>query len=236
MEERVQKILAAAGIASRRKCEGLIAEGRVAVNGRIAKLGDKADPEKDDIRVDGERVAKKEAKKYYAVNKPRGVVSTVTDPFGRVTVAQLVPQEARLFPVGRLDRDAEGLVLMTNDGRIANILMHPRYETPKTYSATLARDISQKDFRRLKKGVRIGWRRVVPEKAVVHTPRNVEITIHEGRKHIVKIIFKKLGYTVTRLKRTKIGNIILGTLPSGACRELSSAELAGLERLASKGE
>ncbi|MEM4253868.1 MAG: pseudouridine synthase [Candidatus Woesearchaeota archaeon] len=236
MEERIQKIIAAAGIASRRKCEELISEGRVTVNGRTAKLGEKADPEKDDIHVDGERIAKAELKKYYVVNKPRGVLSTVSDPFGRMTIMQLVPQGARVFPVGRLDKDSEGLVLMTNDGRIANILMHPRYETPKTYNVTLARDITQKDVRKLKKGVRIGWRRVVPEKIAVHTSRNVAITIHEGRKHIVKIIFKKLGYNVVRLKRTKMANITLGTLPSGACRELTKAELAGLQRLASNAE
>jgi 23S rRNA pseudouridine2605 synthase len=231
MEERVQKILARAGIASRRKCEQLIAEGRVTVNGRTAKLGDKADAEKDDIRADGERVAKPETKQYYVLNKPRGVVSTVTDPFGRLSVCQFVPSDARVFPVGRLDRDAEGLILMTNDGNMANILMHPRYEAPKTYQATLARDITQKDLHRLKKGVMFGWRRIIPEKVTMHNPRNVEITIHEGRKHVVKIIFKKLGYTVARLKRTKMANILLGTLASGACRELTKAELAGLQRL-----
>jgi 23S rRNA pseudouridine2605 synthase len=231
MEERVQKILAKAGIASRRKCEQLIAEGRVSVNGKPAKLGDKADAEKDDIRVDFERVNKPEAKKYYVVNKPKGVVSTVTDPFGRMTVVNLVPPGARVYPVGRLDIDAEGLVLMTNDGELANRLMHPRYEAPKTYTVTLAREMSQKDFRRLKKGVMFGWRRIVPEKVSMHTPVNVDITIHEGRKHIVKLMFKKLGYMVARLKRTKMATITLGTLPSGACRELTKQELLSLQRL-----
>ena len=234
MQERIQKIMAAAGIASRRKCEELIAEGRVSVNGKTAKLGEKADIDKDDIRVDGERLKKPEAKKYYAVNKPRGFVSTVTDPFGRRAVIQLVPSNERLYPVGRLDMDAEGLIIVTNDGRLANILMHPRYEAPKTYSVTLARNIEQKDLRRLKKGVMFGWRRIVPEKVSVHTPSHVEITLHEGRKHIVKIMFKKLGYTVARLKRTKMANILLGALPSGACRELTKAELAGLQRLVSE--
>ncbi len=231
MQERIQKIMASAGIASRRKCEALIAEGRVNVNGKTAKLGEKADIEKDDIRVDGERLKKPETKKYYAVNKPRGFVSTVTDPFDRLTVIQLVPSKERLYPVGRLDRDAEGLVIVTNDGTLANILMHPRYEAPKTYQVTLAREIEQKDIRRLKKGVMFGWRRIIPEKISVHNPSHIEITLHEGRKHVVKIIFKKLGYTVARLKRTKMANINLGTLPSGACRELTKAELAGLQRL-----
>jgi 23S rRNA pseudouridine2605 synthase len=231
MEERVQKILAQAGLASRRKCEQLIAEGRVSVNGKPIKLGDKADAEKDDIRVDFQRIKKPEIKKYYIINKPKGVISTVTDPMGRMTVVDLVPQDARVYPVGRLDIDAEGLVLMTNDGELANKLMHPRYEAPKTYTVTLAREMSQKDFKRLKKGVMFGWRRIVPEKVSMHTPVNVDITIHEGRKHIVKLMFKKVGYMVVRLRRTKMANIILGTLPSGACRELTKQELLGLQRL-----
>jgi pseudouridine synthase len=231
MRERVQKILARAGIASRRKCEELIAAGRVTVNGIIIKLGDHADAAVDDIRVDGARIPRQEQLKYYVLNKPRGVVSTVHDPQGRPTVMQFVPPGARVYPVGRLDRDAEGLILLTNDGALANRLLHPRYETSKTYHATLIREIDRKDVRRLKKGIRIKGRLVVLDKVMVHTPSHVEIALHEGRKHIVKLIFKKLGYAVARLKRTQIANILLKDLPSGACRELNRAELLGLQRL-----
>jgi len=231
MRARVQKILAHAGIASRRKCEELIATGRVTVNGKKIKLGDQADLGVDDIRVDGQRI-RPEQNKYYVLNKPRGVISTVSDPHGRPTVLQFVPPGVRVYPVGRLDRDAEGLVLMTNDGEIANLLMHPRYETPRAYHVTLAREINSKDASRLRRGIRIAGRMVVIDKVSVHTPVHVEIVLHEGRKHIVKRLFRKLGYTVARLKRTQIANIALKELPSGTCRELSKAELAGLFRLA----
>jgi 23S rRNA pseudouridine2605 synthase len=232
MRERVQKILARAGIAARRKCEELIAEGRVTVNGKTIGLGDHADADKDDIRVNGERLRKAEKKKYYLVNKPRGVVSTVIDPEGRQTVVQLVPRGARVFPVGRLDRDAEGLVLLTNDGALANLLMHPRYEVPRTYHVTLTREIKREDVEKLRRGVRVWGRRLRLHKVAVHTPVHVEIMIHEGKKHMVKLLFKNLGYRVARLKRTQMGNILLKDLPSGTCRELTSAELGGLVRIA----
>lgn len=231
MKERVQKILARAGIASRRKCEELIAEGKITVNGAVIGLGDHADAEVDDIRVDGERIRKPEVKKYYILNKPRGVVSTVSDPEGRPTVVQFAPKGGRVYPVGRLDRDAEGLILLTNDGEVANRLMHPRYETPKTYHATLSREIEHKDVQKLRKGVRVWGRRVVLDRVVVHTPVHVEITLHEGMKHVVKLLFKNIGYKVVRLKRTQLANITLKDLPSGACRELTRAELQGLLRL-----
>lgn len=231
MLERVQKILARAGIASRRKCEELIADGRVTVNGKTIKLGDHADATTDDIRVNRERIPRQEALKYYIINKPRGVISTVNDPSNRPTVMHLIPANARVYPVGRLDRDAEGLVILTNDGELANKLMHPRYRATKTYHVTLTQNIDRKDVRRLKKGIRIFGRLVVLDKVAVHTPEHVEIALHEGRKHVVKEIFHKLGYAVARLKRTQIANINLGTLPSGAYRELTRAELLGLQRI-----
>jgi 23S rRNA pseudouridine2605 synthase len=230
MRERVQKILARAGIASRRKSEELIAAGRVTVNRLAIKLGDSADPATDDIRVDGERV-RVEQTAYFALNKPRGVVSTAFDPLGRQTVLDFVPSKTRVFPVGRLDRDAEGLILLTNDGAVANRLLHPRYETQKTYHVTLARNFEKRDLEKLRRGVRVAGRMVTLHKVKVHTPVHVEVTLHEGRKHIVKRLFRKLGYTVSRLKRTQIGNITLGQLPSGACRELTNAEVLGLRRL-----
>ncbi len=229
MKERVQKILARAGIASRRKCEELIAAGKVTVNGKVIKLGDQADAT-DDIRVNGERI-RIETMKYYALNKPRGVVSTVDDPEGRRTVMQFVPKEVRVFPVGRLDIDAEGLILLTNDGELANRLMHPRYETIKVYQVTLNREIDAKDAQRLRRGVRVWGRTVVPDKLLVHTPLHIEIALHEGMKHVVKLFFKNIGYRVVRLKRTQIANIALKDLPSGACREFTRTELFGLRRM-----
>lgn len=231
MRERVQKILAAAGLGSRRKCEELIAAGRVTVNRVVIKLGDRADATVDDVRVDGTRIPRFEEKKYYVINKPRNLLSTVSDPKGRPTVVELVPGRTRVYPVGRLDQDVEGLMLLTNDGALANRLLHPRYETPKTYHATLSRDISPRDIARLREGLRIRGRRVAIDHVRVHTPAHVEITLHEGRKHIVKRIFKKLGYVIARLKRTGFANLQLGTLPSGAYRELSKDELLGLRRL-----
>jgi 23S rRNA pseudouridine2605 synthase len=231
MKERVQKILARAGIASRRKCEELIAEGKITVNGAVIGLGDQADAEVDDIRVDGARIRKPEVKKYYVLNKPRGVVSTVSDPEGRRTVLDFAPKGGRVYPVGRLDRDAEGLILLTNDGGLANRLMHPRYETPKTYQVTLSREIEGEDVEKLRKGVRVWGRRVALDRVVVHTPVHVEITLHEGMKHVVKLLFKNIGYKVVRLKRTQLANITLKDLPPGACRELTRAELQGLLRL-----
>jgi 23S rRNA pseudouridine2605 synthase len=202
----------------------------VTVNRLAIKLGDSADPATDDIRVDGERV-RVEQTAYFALNKPRGVVSTAFDPLGRQTVLDFVPSKTRVFPVGRLDRDAEGLILLTNDGAVANRLLHPRYETQKTYHVTLARNFEKRDLEKLRRGVRVAGRMVTLHKVKVHTPVHVEVTLHEGRKHIVKRLFRKLGYTVSRLKRTQIGNITLGQLPSGACRELTNAEVLGLRRL-----
>jgi 23S rRNA pseudouridine2605 synthase len=230
MRERVQKILARAGVASRRKSEELIAAGRVTVNKAIIKLGDSADASVDDIRVDGQKI-RLEQTAYFALNKPRGVVSTAFDPHGRQTVLDYVPSKVRVYPVGRLDRAAEGLILLTNDGAVANRLLHPRYETEKTYHVTLARNFDRRDLEKLRRGVRVGGRIVQIHKVKMHTPEHVEITLHEGRKHIVKRLFRKLGYTVARLKRTQIGNITLGQLPSGACRELTRAEVLGLRRL-----
>jgi pseudouridine synthase len=231
MLERVQKILARAGIASRRKCEELIAAGSVTVNGKRIKLGDHADAVLDDIRVDGARIRREEPKKYYAVNKPSGVVSTVSDPEGRPTVMDLVPRGFRVYPVGRLDRDAEGLLLMTNDGELANLLMHPRYETVKTYHVTLSREIDQESIQKIKKGVRVWGKPVHPDRFIVHTPVHVEIALHEGMKHVVKLLFKNIGHRVVRLKRTQVANIQLGDLAPRHCRELTKQELAGLKRL-----
>ena len=226
MKERLQKILAHAGVASRRSCEELIKEGRVKVNGKTIKLGDKADTEKDSITVNN-RLIRIEHQLYIMLNKPKGTVSTVNDPFGRKTVLDLVKIKERIFPVGRLDKDAQGLLLLTNDGEFANKITHPRYEIKKTYEVLLQKPLSPEHLQKLKKGLKIDRRTVIPEN--IDGTKKVEITIHEGRKHIVKRLFERLGYRVKKLKRTEIGNLSLSGLQSGSWRFLTKTELRRLK-------
>ncbi len=226
MEERVQKILAHAGIASRRKCEELIAAGKVKVNGKIIKLGDKADPAKDTITVENKKV-KLEHKVYIMLNKARGTISTASDPQGRKTVLDVVRVPERVFPVGRLDKDAQGLLLLTNDGEFANKIMHPRYELAKTYEVLLHKALLEEHLIKLKKGLKIDGRPVVPKD--ISGAKVITITIHEGRKHIVKRLFERLGYRVRKLKRTQIGKLKLAGLNSGEWRFLTKTELARLK-------
>ncbi|MBI4450902.1 rRNA pseudouridine synthase [Candidatus Woesearchaeota archaeon] len=228
MHVRVQKILAAAGIASRRKAEELIAAGRVAVNGKKIKLGDQADPDTDRITLDGKPV-KLEKHVYIILYKPKGVLSSVGDQYGRLSVVDLVKIPQRVYPVGRLDIDAEGLILLTNDGELANRLLHPRYEMERTYRVTLNRDIIQNDIARLRKGVRIDGRLVVA-KVLQHTAQNLSVTIHEGRKHIVKRLFQRVGYGVRVLIRTNLASLGLGGLRAGQWRHLTSTELDALRK------
>lgn len=223
MEERVQKILAAAGIASRRKCEELIAQGRVKVNGKKIKLGDKADAELDVITLDGE-ILQPEKKVYYAFNKPTGYVTSLNQK-GKHVIMGLIEIPEKVFPVGRLDENSEGLLLLTNDGELANRIMHPRYRTYKTYQVTL--DKRFKDYDKLNRIVLDGKK--VNIKRYRKLPKGVEITLHEGKKHIVKRIFAKLGYKVQTLKRTQVANIELGNLKPGRYRPLTKKELRELK-------
>ncbi len=227
--QRVQKILAHAGIASRRKCEEIIKEGKVSVNNKVITIGDKADPDKDVIKVNGERI-KSEKKRYIILNKPKGYVTTAYDPRGRKTVIDLVDMKERIFPVGRLDLFSEGLLILTNDGDFANRIMHPRYEKTKTYNAMLDRKLEHDDLTRLKTGIVIEKRKVVPDNLFLNNKdkRNVVISIHEGRHKIVKRLFKELGYYITSLKRTRIGSITLKSLASGEWRELEKKEIESL--------
>lgn len=232
MLERVQKILARSGIASRRKCEEVIDEGRVLVNNKQIKLGDKADSEKDVITVDGKRIVP-EKKVYLMLNKPKKYITTVLDEFGRKTILDLVEVKQKVFPVGRLDRDTRGLVLLTNDGELANRIMHPRYGIEKTYRVVVREEeIKGTDLAKLRSGVFIEGRKVVPSKIVVHGKNCVEITLHEGKKHIVKRLFFKLGYFITDLMRTKIANLSLHGIKEGSYRELTKDELDSLRRQA----
>jgi 23S rRNA pseudouridine2605 synthase len=232
-QERLQKVLAAAGIGSRRACEELIAAGRVTVDGKRATLGDKVDAETAEIHVDGERVITNTKLVYIAMNKPRGVVSTMADERGRDAIADYLGKvDQRVFHVGRLDADSEGLLLLTNDGALAHRLMHPSYGVAKTYLAEIAGPVPRAVGRQLLKGVELddGPARMDSFKLVDAVQRTalVEVVIHEGRKHIVRRLFEEVGHPVHRLVRTAIGPIRLGDLKPGRTRRLTNAEVAAL--------
>ncbi|KAB1110425.1 MULTISPECIES: pseudouridine synthase [Micromonospora] len=232
--ERLQKVLAAAGVGSRRACEDLIFRRRVTVNGRVAQLGDKADPARDVIVVDGERLQADVRLVYVAMNKPRGVVTTMADEKGRTELADFIGArlEQRVYHVGRLDADSEGLLLLTNDGTLAHKLMHPSYEVLKTYLAEVAGPIPRNLGKRLTAGVELedGPVKVDGFKLVdtLGKTAQVELTLHEGRKHIVRRLMAEVGHPVSRLIRTSIGPIKLGDLRTGRMRRLTNAEVAAL--------
>jgi len=232
--ERLQKVLAAAGVGSRRACEDLIFRRRVTVNGKVAKLGDKVDPATAEIHVDGQRVITDTKLVYLAMNKPRGVVSSLDDEKGRTELADFLGQfEQRLFHVGRLDADSEGLLLITNDGDLTNKLTHPRYGISKTYLAEVINGpLSRNVSRRLLAGVELedGPARADAFKLVgaLGKTAQVEIVLHEGRKHIVRRMLDEVGHPVTRLIRTAVGPIRLGDLRPGGFRHLANAEIAAL--------
>ena len=231
---RLQKVLAAAGVASRRACEVLISEGRVEVNGKVViEQGRRVDPETDVIRVDGSRIPPPRRHRYLVLNKPRGVVSTMDDPEGRRTLADLIPErQGRLFHVGRLDTDTEGLLLLTNDGEFAHRLAHPSFEVPKIYLAEVAGVVGRDVLAKLRSGITLddGPVRPVAVKLVSTAGDRslVKITLHEGRNHVVRRTMEAVGHPVRRLSRTGIGPVRLGTLKSGEFRELTGAELGGL--------
>jgi 23S rRNA pseudouridine2605 synthase len=231
--ERLQKVLAAAGVGSRRACEDLIFRRRVTVNGTVAKIGDKVDPATAEIRVDGQRVVTDTKMMYLAMNKPRGVVVSTDDEKGRTELADFLDTfEQRLFHVGRLDADSEGLLLLTNDGALAHKLMHPSFGVPKTYLAEVAGPLPRNVGRWLRDGVELddGPARVDSFRLVdaLGNTAQVEITLHEGRKHIVRRMMAEVGHPVSRLVRTAVGPIRLGDLRPGGFRHLSNAEVAAL--------
>jgi len=233
--ERLQKVLAAAGVGSRRACEELIAAGRVTVDGRRAELGDKVDPRVAVIHVDGERIVTDADLVYLALNKPRGIVSTMSDERGRAGIGDLIgnlPQ--RVYHVGRLDTDSEGLLLLTNDGDLAHRLMHPSFGVAKTYLAEVPGPVPRAVGRRLRGGVSLedGEARADAFRVVDAHGRSalIEIVLHEGRNHIVRRMLEEVGHPVQRLIRTAIGPIKLGDLRSGRWRRLTPAEIAALFR------
>ena len=231
--ERLQKVLALAGVGSRRACEDLIFRRRVTVNGRVAKLGDKVDPATAEIHVDGQRVVTNTKMVYIAMNKPRGVVASMDDEKGRTELADFLDTfEQRIYHVGRLDADSEGLLLLTNDGQLAHKLMHPSYEVAKTYLAEVQGPLPRSVGRSLQSGVMLddGPAKVDSFRLVdtLGKVAQIEVVLHEGRKHIVRRMMDEVGHPVLRLIRTAVGPIRLGDLRPGGFRHLSNAEKAAL--------
>jgi len=231
---RLQKVLAAAGVGSRRACEEMIDEGRIEVNGALVTTqGMRVDPDRDVIRVDGSRIPPPRHHAYLVINKPRGVVSTMEDPEGRRCLADLLTtRRERLFHVGRLDTDTEGLLLLTNDGEFAHRMSHPSFEVPKTYLAQVNGIIDNRTLRTLERGVTLDDGPVRPDRVKLVSRQGersmVEIVLHEGRNHIVRRTFDAVGHPVRRLARTAIGPVRLGRLGAGELRDLTSTELGHL--------
>lgn len=234
--ERLQKVLARVGIGSRRVCEDLIAEGRVLVDGEVAVLGRRVDPETALIEVDGAPVGVRPDLVHYVLNKPAGVVTTADDPQGRPTVVGLVPNEPRVFPVGRLDVDTEGLLLLTNDGELAHRLTHPSYGVEKEYVAEVEGLPTRAVLRRLREGVELDDGPTAPARATLIDPSVVRLTIHEGRNRQVRRMCEAVGHSVVRLVRTRIGPLADRSLAPGAWRELTGDEVRSLQRAVAEPE
>lgn len=230
---RLQKVLAQAGVGSRRACDELVEAGRVTVNGRIAEPGTRVDPTKDDIRVDGNPLGNLAEPVVLAFHKPAGVVTTMTDPQGRPCVGDVFrTYPDRLFHVGRLDEATEGLLLLTNDGDLANLLMHPSHGVEKTYLATVTGKVTPETLAQLRRGVELGDGPARAVRALVRGSAGsrtvLELVLHEGRKRIVRRMCKAVGHPVERLLRTRIGSLELGSLEVGQWRELEPSEIAAL--------
>lgn len=235
--ERLQKVIASYGYASRRKAEDLIRHGKVLVNGKvITELGTKVESN-DIISIDGVIINKDVKHEYYLLNKPRQVISSVEDKLGRITVRDLINTEARIYPVGRLDYDTTGLIILTNDGDFANMLMHPSYEIEKTYVAKINKILDKDDINKLKKGIVIDNRKVdikrfkIRKKDVEKNTSIIELTIVEGRNHIVKKIFESMRIDVIKLSRVSYAFLTLDGLKSGEYRKLSIKEIKRLYAL-----
>jgi 23S rRNA pseudouridine2605 synthase len=236
---RLQKFLARAGAASRRGSEDLMTAGRVTVNGAVVtELGSKVDPLVDEVAVDGAVVRLSDGPSYFAMNKPAGYVTTMSDPQGRPTVADLFPADAPagLFPVGRLDQDSEGLLLLTTDGELAQVLMHPKHHVAKTYLATVGGVPDDSDMRWLRDGVRLDDGMSAPAEARIlkrsGTAAVIELVIREGRKRQVRRMLSAIGHPVNRLERVAFGPILLGDQPQGTVRPLTQDEVAALKAAA----
>lgn len=227
---RLQKYLSMCAVASRRKAEELIAQGKVKVNGRVAQIGDKVSPKHDTVTVGGRKITANKKLYYIMLHKPRGYITTMEDEMGRKCVAQLVSDVgARVYPVGRLDRDSEGLLLMTNDGEFANGITHPSKHIPKSYRVTVRPDVTEDMLNRFKVGMMIDGRKTAPADAhIIEKQENrtvLEIVLYEGRNRQIRKMCESLGLEVARLKRTSVGSLKLGMLPAGKWRELNENEV-----------
>ncbi len=235
MKERLQKILSRCGIASRRKAEEMILQGRVTVNGVVAGIGMKADFAKDHIKIGKKLIRKAEPKVYIMFNKPGKCITALHDPAGRRTVKDFLKGvKAKVFPVGRLDYNSEGLILMTNDGELSNAILHPKGRIPKTYLVKINGVSEEKNIRKLERGVKLEDGITAPArvKKIRKTETNswIEITIHEGRKHQVRRMLERIGHSVLKLKRVRVNGLILERLPAGAYRYLTPEEIKKLKK------
>jgi 23S rRNA pseudouridine2605 synthase len=238
MQQRIQKILATMGITSRRKAEEMIIAGRVSVNGKTAVIGMKADPETDHIKLDGKLLTVQEPRVYLIFNKPKGVITSLSDPEGRPVIMDFLRDvKFRVFPVGRLDYDTEGLILLTNDGELANSIMHPSKKIPKVYLAKIEGFMGDNEMTRFTRGIMLEDGMTAP--ARIRRVRNldnnswIEITIYEGRKRQVRRMLEAVGHPALKLKRTAINGISLGKLKTGDFRYLSKEEIKHLKSLKS---
>ena len=230
--ERLQKVLARGGFGSRRTCELLIETGRVTVNGEVAALGQRVDVERDKVAVDDILVSTRAGLVYYLLNKPSGVVTTARDPHGRPTVIDLLPLEPRVFPVGRLDADTEGLLVLTNDGDLTYHLTHPSFGVEKEYLAQVEGRPSPAALRRLREGVELDDGVTAPARAALVPPRTIKLSIHDGRNRQVRRMCAAVGHPVVRLVRTRVGPIAERRLKPGEWRPLTQAEVRALAQAA----
>lgn len=230
---RLQKFLAESGVASRRKSEELIADGKVKVNGKTASIGDKINPKKDTVTVNGKKIIKRKEFTYILLHKPRGFITTMNDEMDRKCVAELIKDApVRVYPVGRLDRDSEGMLLFTNDGEFANAMTHPTKHVPKTYRVTVRPTITEDQITQLTTGIIIEDRKTAPAQVRVISKEEgrvvLEIILYEGRNRQIRKMCEAVGLEVARLKRTAIGSIKLGMLKQGDWRELKEDEVRKL--------
>lgn len=227
---RLQKFLADNGVASRRKSEELIFEGKVKVNGRVAHVGDKVNPKKDTVTVSGKRIVRKKGKYYIMLHKPRGFITTMNDERGRKCVSMLVEDfPERIYPVGRLDKDSEGMLIMTNDGEFSNALTHPAKHVSKTYRVTVRENVTEDQLSKLTESMMIDGYKTAPAdvKIILKEPTRtvMEMILHEGRNRQIRKMCEQVGLSVIRLKRTAVGSVKLGMLQQGKWRELTSDEV-----------